>query len=146
MIGKLTINGKDAWSTWGVFLEDGSYDKLLSGYNMKPYTENTSRAIDGKKVRVVNQRVESRDIVLVFCFAKTGSQNNFLLNLKSFISALEQGDNGTRCEIGVNYFELSEINSIFELVYLGNMSLNQTRLEIGKIMVRFNEPNPKKIN
>lgn len=137
MTGKLIINGVDAWTQYGVFLEDGSYDKLLSGVSMKPYTENKSRAIDGKSVRVKNPRVEDRDVNVVFCFSNRGS-STFLNRLDSFITSLQNGG-----ENGITTIYVSEINRTFRFVYLSNLNLNQTGLSIGKIVVRFNEPNPK---
>lgn len=131
MIGKLKINGKDAWANWGVFLENGSYNKLLSGEEMKPYTENQSREIDGKRVQVSNPRVADRDVTLVLCFTKTNT--SFINKLDSLITELKKG---------VINFQVSEISSTFKFIYLGNMNLDQIGLEIGKIAIRFNEPNP----
>ena len=136
MSGKLIINGIDMWTKYGVFLENGSYEKLLSGTSMKPYTTNRSRMIDGKSIKVSNPRVEDRDVVLVFCFADIGS--SFLNRLSGFLGDLEVGGVD-----GFTFVNTPEINTTFKFVYLSNMNLNQTALSIGKIAVRFNEPNPK---
>lgn len=140
MINKLIINGYDAWETWGVFLEDGSYEKLLTGENMKPYTENKSRKSDGKTVSMKNPRLEDRDVTLVFGIVKRVAP--FLVTLKTFLGTLQKGK-----EIEGNHYplevEVVELGNTYKLIYLGSLQLSQTGLTIGKVAVKFNEPNPR---
>lgn len=139
MIGKLFINGYDAWETWGVFLEDGSYDRLLSGETMKPYTTNQSRSIDGVKVSIKNPRVEEKNVTLVFCFSERPV--SFLTRLETFLGTLR---NGKLVDGKIHPTELNvpDLGKTFRLIYEGNGTLSQSGLKIGKIMVRFTEPNP----
>lgn len=138
MTGKLYINGIDAWVEWGVFLENGSYNKFLAGENMKPYTENKSRSIDGKLVSIKNPRVEDRDLAVVFCFADKG---NLPARMNSFLNVLRNG----KIIEGKHYpleIQIPELSQTYKLIYIGNTTLEQMQLSIGKIAVKFNEPNP----
>lgn len=50
MTGDLFINGKDAWSTWGVRMGDSFLD-AIDGFNqMKDYIEDESRLEHGKRI------------------------------------------------------------------------------------------------
>lgn len=139
MTGKLFINGVDAWTQWGVFLEYGSYDRLLSGENIKPYTENTSRSIDGKQVLIKNPRIEDRDVTLVFCFAQRTTP--FLARLQSFKNTLINGKVIGGKIHPIDMF-IPELEMTFRLIYQGSTTLSQGGLKIGKLGVRFNEPVP----
>ena len=64
MTGDLIINGKDAFSIWGVRMGDGFLD-AIDGFNqMKDYIENESRLEHGKRVITDNVKVDSREIPL----------------------------------------------------------------------------------
>lgn len=131
MKGQLFINGKDAYSTWGVFLEDGSRNKLILGVPLKQFIENKSRLENGKRVLYSNPRQDERDIELVFCFVKPG---NFVDNYQSFLNEMYKG------EVNLRYVGHG-VNSTFRLTYLNCRSLNSVQYA-GKLSVRFNEPNP----
>ena len=73
MTGRLFINDVDAWTEWKVFLEEGSLDKLLLPPAQKLHIENKSRSDNGKQVLIKNQKLDDRDVTLVFCF----SMSNF---------------------------------------------------------------------
>ena len=140
MIGKLIINGEDAFTRWGVVLEKGSYGRLLSGHTMKAYTTNTSRSIDGKIVSMRNPRLQDRDVVIVFIF--TQRQTPFLTRYKSFIETLRNGRvvNGKIHPIQLHVVDLDET---YNLIYTADMNMENHDLQIAKVAVRFNEPNPK---
>ena len=131
MTGNLYINGADAWTEWGVFLEDGSRNKLIMGVPLKPFPENKSRLEHGKQVLYSSPRQDERDIELVFCFLKAG---NFVDNYNSFMSELYKG------EVVLKYVEAG-VNATFRFAYLNCRSLNTVQYA-GKLSVRFNEPNP----
>jgi hypothetical protein len=149
MTGKLFINGIDAWNTWSVLLEDGSIDTLLSPPSAKPHIENKSRSIDGKQVLFKNPRVEDRDITLVFCVSRKyangaveqGDITGFQSKLSGFMAAICAGKTENNIlsltEIGV-----FETNLIYKLVYISATNLQSLNNSIGKIAIRFNEPNP----
>ena len=64
MTGELLINGKDAWTQWGVNMGDGFIDALDAPLPMKDYIENESRLEHGKRIITTDAKVDSRDITL----------------------------------------------------------------------------------
>lgn len=66
MTGELYINGKDAWTTWGVNMGNGVMDALDAPLEMKAYIEDESRMENGKRVITGSQKVASRDVTLAF--------------------------------------------------------------------------------
>jgi len=130
MTGELYINGYDAWTTWGVFLEDGGEDKLLMAVPVKEYISNKSRAADGKSVVATAPKKDERDVTLVFCFANNGTSFQTRYNL--FMAQLYGGAITLR----------SVRNKMtYNLLYLRSTALSSLTYA-AKVAVAFNEPNP----
>jgi hypothetical protein len=130
MTGDLFINTKDAWTTWGVFLEEGSEDKLLVASPMKDYISNKSRQEDGKQVLTSTPKVDERTLTVVFCFAKAST--DFLTRYKSFMTELY---------LGRMVLNVVSLGITFTLDYLNSASLSSLTT-LGKVAVTFSEPNP----
>lgn len=130
MTGKLYINGNDAYSTWGVFLESGSEDKLLMAAPVKEYVSNKSRAADGKSVIATSTKLDERDVTLVFCFATTST--SFLTRYNQFMTALYSGSVALRSVRN---------KTTYNLLYLRSTALSSINYA-AKVAVVFNEPNP----
>ena len=73
MTGDLFINTKDAWTTWGVFLEDGSEDKLLQAAPMKDYSAISQGRKMANRSLATTPKVDERNVTVVFCFGKNGT-------------------------------------------------------------------------
>lgn len=135
MTGDLFINGKDAWSTWGVRMGDGFLD-TIDGFNeMKDYIENESRLEHGKRVITDNAKVDSREITLQFTI-EGSSENDYRSKKKSFQTELEKG--------AVNIKVPVLGNKVYKLVYLGKSVSYGLSLDrcFGKVSSKFEEPNP----
>jgi hypothetical protein len=130
MTGDLFINTKDAWTTWGVFLEDGSEDKLLQASPMKDYISNKSRQDHGKQVLATTPRVDERNVTVVFCFAK--SATDFITRYKSFITELY---------LGTMVLQVVRLGITFNLKYISSATLS-SMTTLGKVAVTFCEPDP----
>lgn len=128
---QLYINDKDAWETWGVFLEEGSERALLLAANNKEFVSNKNRSEHGKRVIVDNPRLEERDVQLVFCFL-TESEDDFLEKYDAFVAELNKGWVQMRVIKVKKVYNFTTTN-FQDLGYYGQM---------GKLSVRFNEPNP----
>lgn len=139
MIGKLYVNGIDAFSTWGVTFEDGAYEKLLAGDSMKDYITNESRSINGVQVLIKDPRLKERDVTVTFIVMKTGT--SFLSNFNNFVSVLRNGKivEGKIYPLDIYVVDLG---MTFKLIYQASISLNQANLKFGKLAVKFLEPNP----
>ncbi len=135
MTGDLLINGKDAFSTWGVRMGDGFLD-AIDGFNeMKDYIENESRLEHGKRVITDNAKVDSREITLQFTI-EGSSESDYRAKKKAFQTELEKG--------AVNIKIPALGDEIYKLIYLGksiSYGLSPDRC-FGKVSSRFEEPNP----
>lgn len=135
MTGDLLINGKDAFSTWGVRMGDGFLD-AIDGFNeMKDYIENESRLEHGKRVITDNAKVDSREITLQFTI-EGSSESDYRSKKKAFQTELEKG--------AVNIKVPVLGNEVYKLVYLGKSISYGLSLDrcFGKVSSRFEEPNP----
>lgn len=135
MTGDLIINGKDAFSTWGVRMGDGFLD-AIDGFNqMKDYIENESRLEHGKRIITDNARVDSREITLQFTI-EGDSESDYRTKKKAFQTELEKG------AVSIKIPVLG--SEVYKLVYLGksvSYGLSFDR-RFGKVSSKFEEPNP----
>lgn len=135
MTGQLYINGKDAWTTWGVRMGDGFLDALDAPLPMKDYIENESRLEHGKRVITTGARVDSREVTLGFTIAGI-SESDYRAKKKAFLSELQQG------AFTVKVPALGE--EVYRLVYTGKnvsygLSLGRT---FGHFSMKATEPDP----
>lgn len=138
-IGKLRINGKDAYTTWGVYLLDGGVSALMTPPSAKPLVTNKSRLQHGKRVTRTNPggssltRVEDRDVSLPFGLS---ADNRTQLNTRheAFIAELQAG------EVELEVAELPSV--VYHLDFVSCTSFGQYAT-LAKYVIRFNEPNPK---
>lgn len=135
MSGDLIINGKDAWTTWGVCMGDGFLD-VIDGFNeMKDYIEDESRLEHGKRMITDNAKVASREITLQFTI-EGNTESDYRTKKKAFQTELEKG------AVSIKIPALG--SDVYKLVYLGKnisygLSLDRC---FGKISSKFCEPNP----
>lgn len=135
MTGDLFINGKDAFSTWGVRMGDSFLDSIDGFNEMKDYIENESRLEHGKRVITDNAKVDSREITLQFTI-EGSSESDYRSKKKAFQTELEKG--------AVNIKVPVLGNEVYKLVYLGKSVSYGLSLDrcFGKISSKFEEPNP----
>lgn len=135
MKGNLIINGRDAFTTWGVRMGEGFLD-TVDGFNqMKDYIENESRLEHGKRVITENAKIDSREITLHFTI-EGSSESDYRTKKKAFQTELEKGS--------VNIKVPALGSEVYKLVYLGKnisygLSLDRC---FGKVSSKFCEPNP----
>lgn len=135
MSGDLIINGKDAWTAWGVCMGDGFLD-AIDGFNeMKDYIEDESRLEHGKRIITDNAKVASREITLQFTI-EGSSESDYRTKKKAFQAELERGT------VNIKIPDLG--TDVYRLVYLGKnvsygLSLDRC---FGKVSSKFCEPNP----
>jgi len=135
MKNDLLINGKDAYTFWGVRMGEGFLDVLGASSPMKEFIENKSRLEHGKRVIINDPKIDEREITLSFTI-EGNSQSDYQAKKKAFFEELYKGV--------VDIQVPANSNEIYHLIYLGKsvayaQSLDQT---FGKISAKFNEPNP----
>lgn len=135
MTGDLFINGKDAWTTWGVRMGDGFLDSIDGFNEMKDYIEDESRLEHGKRVITDNAKVASREITLQFTI-EGSSESDYRAKKKAFQTELEKGD------VNIKVPVLG--SEVYKLVYLGKSISYGLSLDrcFGKVSSKFCEPDP----
>ena len=130
--GELTINGLDAYTTWGVFLDDTGIANLMTPAPLKEYITNKSPLRHGKEVVPVAPKVDERDVTLVLnIVGKTRAA--FLTNYANFIAVLQAGD----IAIQTRY-----TNDVYHMKYVSCQQFSSYRGGVGKFTLKLNEPNP----
>lgn len=135
MTGDLIINGKDAWTQWGVNMGEGFLDAIDAFAPMKDYIENDSRLEHGKRVLISNPRVASRELTLHFTI-KGDSETDYRAKRKAFEQELQK--------LAVDIKVPAIGTEVYHLVYLGKSvayALNLSRT-FCTVSAKFEEPNP----
>lgn len=135
MKGELIINGKDAWTQWGVNMGEGFIDTLDAPLPMKEYIENESRLEDGKRVLTSNVKKDSREITLSFTITGT-SESDYRSKKKAFETELYKGS------LTISVPKVSA--DVYHFIYTGKnisygLSLDRC---FGNFSAKFEEPNP----
>lgn len=90
MSGDLLINGKDAYSTWGVRIGEKFLDTIGASSPLKEFIESKSRLEHGKRVIMNDPKLDERDITLTFTIegkSKSDYQSKKKRFMKSFTKA-----------------------------------------------------------
>lgn len=132
MIGQLYINDKDAFASWGSFLEEGSENALLLPAPNKEYTSNKARSQHGKQVSRRLPRKDERDIILYFCLSAS-NRDEYIQKYEAFVDELDSG---------IVTMKVPSLKKVYKLDAISYQELSFYD-HIGKIAVKFNEPNPK---
>lgn len=135
MTGELYINGKDAWTVWGVNMGEGFLDALDAPLPMKEYIQDESRLEDGVRIDTSSPKVASRDITLGFTITGS-SESDYRSRKAAFQSELQKG------AFTVKVPALS--GETFRLVYTGkgiSYGLSRRR-DFGHFTMKCTEPNP----
>ncbi len=135
MSGDLLINGKDAYSTWGVRMGDKFLDTIGASAPLKEFIENKSRLEHGKRVIMNDPKLDERDITLTFTI-EGKSKSDYQAKKKAFYAELYKGS--------VDIQVPDNSDEVYHLTYTGKnvsyaQSLDRT---FGKVSMKFNEPNP----
>lgn len=132
---ELLVNGKDAYSTWGVRMGGGFLDAIGASAPMKEFIENKSRLEHGKQVIITNPKLDEREITLSFTI-EDNSQSDYQTKKTAFFEELYKG--AVDIQVPANSSE------IYHLVYLGKSITYAQSLDrsFGKISSKFCEPNP----
>jgi len=141
MTGDFTINGQDAYTTFGITAEDGFIDALLTPPQKKEYLSNNSRLKVGEEVDNKNSKFDKKtNITLPFRVDGIGitepeMKASYLAHLKLFY-----------LELAKDSFDLAVPalgNDVYHLIYTKpsafNSNLNKTS---SKVSLIFDEPNP----
>lgn len=141
MQGVLTINGQDAYTTWGITLADGSLAALMTPPPLKPHISNKSRAEDGRQVlgigaesRLAHRpRVDERSLTLILNITAP-NEELFFRRYAAFCEVLHAGI----LDIRTKY----QPNLVYHLIYESCQQFSAFVGGIGRFTLRLSEYNP----
>lgn len=132
--GHLTINGKDAYETWGIFMDDTALSTLMTPAPCKEFISNKYRSKDGKSVIKHNPRLDEREITVGFYMSAT-DEKTFLANYAKFCDDVLAG--------GELVIQTSFQPSVwYRCIYLSCTQFSQFIRELAKFSLKLNEPDP----
>ena len=131
--GQLKINGKDAYLTWGISMDDTSLSALMTPPPVKQYITNDDRIRHGKEYLHTPVYVESRDLTLQLNLTAK-DEEQFFARYASFCDVLAKGvlDIETSYQKGI----------IYHCVYQSCSQFSQFMRGIGKFVLKITEMNP----
>ncbi|MES5135658.1 hypothetical protein ABVC71_08170 [Prevotella amnii] len=131
--GQLRINGKDAYTEWGISMDETSLSALMTPPPVKPYITNEDRMKHGKEYLYSSVNVDSRDVTLQLNLTAT-SEEQFFVRYASFCEVLAQGkiDIETSFQKGV----------VYHCLYQSCSQFSQFMRGIGKFILKIIETNP----
>ena len=129
------INGKDAYSTWGITMDTTSLSALMAPPPVKAFVESKSRLQDGKQVVLNNPRLDERDLTLTLQLtARTEAQ--FFERYASFCEELKTG----WLEVRTCY----QPSVLYRFVYLSCQQFTQFVRGYAKFALKLTEPDPSR--
>lgn len=132
-MNELIINGKEAFSNFGVRMGDDFLNVLSAPVPVKGFIENKCRRENGKTVVYNEPRVDEQDITLTFTL-QGNSSDDYRTKYRMFKNELLKGQ---------VVLQVPVLEETYRLTYLKStvfaMNLKRT---FAKISVKFNEPNP----
>lgn len=148
MTGDITINGYDAFTRWGVNLEDGALSALMTPAPTKEFIETKSRTAHGKRVLTKTPRYDSREITLPFHIIAS-TKEEFLEKYRLFceeVLAPGSFELKTRYEpertVIVSGQVVTREQPVYRLVYLSCTQFRQFIREMAVFTLKVSEPDP----
>jgi len=131
----LLINGRNAFTVYGVRMGDGFLDALGTPAPMKEYITDESRLENGRTVITEDAKVDYRELNLEFTIMGL-SPADYRAKKNAFFAELYKG--------AVDICVPPESRDIYHLVYRGNSpTYAQSRDRcFAKVIIKFEEPDP----
>lgn len=131
---QLYINGKNAYTTWGVCMDETALSALMTPAPNKEFISNKYRNKDGKHVIKHNPRLDERDITIGFnMIAK--DEDEFLYNYAKFCDeVLSTGELVLRTTYQPKVY--------YRCIYISCTQFSQFLRQMAKFSLKLNEPDP----
>ena len=134
MVVELFINGKDAYTEWGISMDASSLSALMTPAPNKELIENKSRLEHGKRVITSNPKKDERDLTLTINLTAR-NEVQFFDRYASFCEELETGV--------LNISTCYQPGIVYKTIYLSCSQFTQFVRGIANFSLKLNEPNPK---
>lgn len=124
--GRLYIDGKDAYTEYGVFVEQYGYKALIQMPPFKKLESTEWGEYDGEETDLTSPILDTKTFAIQFCISEIEMANNLLelLSDKSY-----------------HTFQFTELNKSYKLRLVSNPSRSSLR-HLGKISVNFADDFP----
>ena len=131
--GELFINGQDAYTTWGVSLDEQGLSKLMTPAPHKQPVQNKNMAMDG--THIVGQ-VGHKDVrtVSLPMHITASSRSDFLTKYAAFCAVLDTG----WLHISTSY----EPGKVYHFIYVDCQQFSEFVLEMAHFTLTLSEPDP----
>ena len=126
MVGKLFIDGLDAFSEYGIFLEQYGYKALVQMPSFKKLNSTEWPEYDGEEVDLTDPILESKTFSIPFCITDVE-------NASDLFEVLSDG--------AYHIFDFMEIGKSYKLRLMTNPSLSG-KIRLGKITLNFADDFP----
>ena len=131
---QLYINGKNAYTTWGVCMDDTALSALMTPAPNKEFISNKYRNKDGKHVIKHNPRLDERDITIGFNMI-ANDEETFLYNYAKFCEeVLATGE--------LTIWTSFQPNVWYRCIYTSCTQFSQFIRQMAKFSLKLNEPDP----
>ena len=136
MTGELFINGKDAYTEWGVNMGDRFLDALGEKAGKKDYITNDNKLKDGVEYCSFVPKAAERQVTLTFTI-RGDSRSDFISKKDAFFVELDKGD--VTIQVPAND------SKVYHLKFKDSTGTYAQNLErtFCKVGIKFVEPNPK---
>lgn len=131
----VTINGKDAKTTWGIEFDSSAISAIMTPPPMKSYIENESRLEHGKRLITSNAKVDARESVSLTFSLRAKSETQFFARYDSFCSELETPT--------LNIVLESRPSVTYKFVYKSCRQFTQYNNKLARFTLLVEEANPK---
>lgn len=130
----VSINGKDARTTWGIVFDSASISALMTPPPTKELIENSSRTENGKRVIIDGVKTNERDVTLTFALY-ANDEEAFFERYDSFCEELAGG----RIDIIVG----TRPGIVYRCIYKSCSQFTQYNNRLANFTLKLNEPNPR---
>lgn len=132
--GQLLINGKDSYTTWGIFMDETALSTLMTPAPNKEFISNKYRTKDGKKVIRHNPRLDEREVTIPFNMTAK-SPEEFISNYAKFCDeVLAKGEMVLHTSFQPTVW--------YRCIYLSCTQFSEFVRTMAKFTLKLNEPDP----
>lgn len=139
MRGELFINGKDAYTEWGISMDTSALSALMTPAPNKDLPENKSRLEDGKRVIIDSSLLKKDERSFNLTINLTAkNEDEFFTKYSSFCEELATG----RLNIRTKY----QPDVLYRTIYKSCSQFTQFMRGIAYFSLKLEEPNPSERN
>ncbi|MCM1301396.1 MAG: hypothetical protein NC250_00855 [Alistipes senegalensis] len=126
MIGKLFIDGLDAFSEYGIFVEQYGYKALVQMPSFKKLNSTEWLEYDGEETDLTDPVLDSKTFSIPFCITDIAGASDLFEQLS---------------DAAYHVFEFNELGKTYKLRLMTNPSLS-SKIQLGKITLNFADDFP----